>query len=85
MSCVCEDKDEYTCYYLRYAEVFHEKFPGHDDDPEIDEVLFDDSIYCTCLCHAKDGNRDGFFEGWLTKNDIRPRDVKEGVQDAAVS
>jgi len=68
--CACLDKDEYTCYYLRYVETYHNKYPASDDDPEIDDVLPSDITYCWCWCHSGE-----YGEGWLKKNDITKRDI----------
>jgi|WetSurSiteA1Bulk_404760.scaffolds.fasta_scaffold436469_1 hypothetical protein len=40
--CVCTDKDPYTCYYERYLEVFHKKYPDEGEEPEVEDVLFTD-------------------------------------------
>jgi len=44
--CVCTDKDPYTCYYERYLEVFHKKYPDEGEEPEVEDVLFTNVIYC---------------------------------------
>ncbi len=68
--CVCTDKDPYTCFYERYLEVFHKKYPDEGEEPEVEDVLFTDVIYCWCNCHDNPKNKIKFGEGWLTKNDI---------------
>lgn len=83
--CCCQEEDEYACYYQRYVEAYHKKYPDRDEEPEIDDVLVGDTEYCWCNCHAeniKDPEQkkyalEHFFEGWLERNDILVKDIPD--------
>ena len=66
--CVCLDKDEYTCYYLRLR---------RKSKSRAEKLLEsgDDTTYCWCKCHAEqykgkisEDMTHIFFTEWMTES-----------------
>ncbi len=66
--CVCLDKDEYSCYYLRLKKVSKSRAEKWLE-------LGDDTTYCYCKCHAEqykgkisEDMVDVFFTEWMKES-----------------